>query len=225
MNMKWQKVLFRNLKASFFYCSILSSCLWAQEGMIQSPPLRKPALTSTPWQEVAVLGAPTTGSLVEGSIGAIHKGCRHRFYCHSTGPTAGFLGPQTIAKPVSLKDQPGVFPAPLMGAATIAFNFCCQESHFVTPIVVRPDGTVFKGLPMTSLNSPQTLVISSPAQTGIYTLFILPHEKHSIGTLITVEASINTQPENKQFFYLKSFESNDKDLDLISAEFVYTPSN
>lgn len=206
--MLWQRIF----QTSFFFCLILSSCLWAQKK--ETPP----------WQEVASLGAPATGFLIEGGVGAIHKGCRHRFYCHSTGPTTGFLGPQTAAKPVSLKDQPGVFPAPLMGAATITFKFCCQDSHLFTPVVVRPDGTVFKGLPMTSLNSPQILVISNPAQTGIYTLFILSHQKKAEDTLITVDAYINTQPDNAKTFHLKSFDAGAKESELISAEFVYIPS-
>lgn len=167
----------------------------------------------------------TTGSLVEGSVGSIHKGCRHRFHCHSTSPTNGFLGPQEIVKSVSLKDQPGVFPAPLMGAANITFNFCCQDAQAsVTPVVVRPDGTVFQGLPMTAHNSPQTLEVSSPAQTGIYTLFVLSHQKEAPSIHVKVDASISTQSHSNKSFEIKSFDLNDKDADLFSAEFVYVPS-
>lgn len=200
-----------------------SSELSSQKETMQHSSLDQTELSQPSLFEVASLGAATTGSLVEGSIGSIHKGCRHRFYCHSTELT-GFLGPKTTTKPLALKDQPGVFPAPLIGAASVTFNFKCQDANAaVTPIVVRPDGTVFQGLSMTSLNSPQTLVISSPAQTGIYTLFVLANQKEALDTHVTVNASISTQPQNDMTFHLKSFEGGDKNAELISAEFVYAP--
>ena len=214
--MKW--TLLRNFKRFFFISLGFNLALWAHEESGQ------PSFSSAATHEVVSLGAPTTGSLVEGRVGSTHKGCRHRFYCHSSGPVTGFLGPQTTAKLVSLKDQPGIFPAPLMGAASISFHFHCQDHHMsVIPLVVRPDGTVFQGFPMTALNSPQTLVISSPAQTGIYTLFILPQQKDEVETHVTVEASISTQPQNDQTFNLKPFHSKNKDAELISAEFIYVP--
>lgn len=179
--------------------------------------------TSTSPLEVGCIGASTTGSLVEGCIGFTRKGSRHRFYCHSNGPTAGFLGSQTNAKPLSLKDQPGVFPAPLVAYASISFNFHCQDSeNSFTPVVVRPDGTIFQGLPMTHDNSPQTLVISSPAQTGIYTLFVLSNQKEVKKTLFLVDASISTQPQNDQTISLKSFGNSEEDVEMMSAEFVYS---
>lgn len=206
--MKQKRIFLRNIKTVFFASLSLSSSLWSQ-----------------PSYEIASLGAPTTGSLVEGCVGSIHKGCRHRFYCHSTGPNTGFLGPQGVAKPVSLKDQPGVFPAPLVGAASVTFHFNCQDTQasFI-PIVIKPDGTVFQGLPMKAPNSPQTLVVASPAQTGIYTLFVLAHQKDSQGAHITVDASISTQPQNDKTVHLKAFEPSDKEAELISAEFIYTPT-
>ena len=124
---------------------------------------------SKPLYDVSVLGAPASGALLEGVMGAVHKGCRQRFYCHSAAPTQGFLGPTTFAEPISLKDQPGVFPAPLMGPAFLTFCFHCHLSNApFTPVVIKPDGSVFYGQTMSSTNSPQTLVIASPAQTGIY---------------------------------------------------------
>lgn len=175
-----------------------------------------------PLHEVASLGAPTTGSLVEGSVGSLYVGRRHRFHCHSPGLTSGFLGPQETTKPLNLKDQPGVFPAPLAGEAFITFEFYCQDaSPPVVPVIIRPDGTVYQGLVMSALNSPQILVVSSPAQTGIYTLFVLAHLNDSLSSYVTVNASINTQPQNNTTFHLKSFEPNEKKPELMSAEFIY----
>jgi hypothetical protein len=182
-----------------------------------------PSSPSPPLHEVATLGAPTTRASIEGIVGSM-KGCRHRFYCHSVGQTFGFLGPHTTAKPLSVKNQPGIFPAPLMGPASLTFSFNCHHSTAcLTPIVVKPDGTVFHGLPLKMSNSPQSLVISSPAQTGIYTLFVLANQKDSQGVQVSVEASINTQPQQHKSFFLKSFELNPENSDLISAEFIYTP--
>jgi hypothetical protein len=224
--MKRRKILIQNLKLSFLVGLGYGPSLWAQ-GSTQYSSHQELFLFSKPMHEVATLGAPTTGSLVEGSVGSIHKGCRHRFYCHSSTLASGFLGPQAIAKPLSLKDQPGVFPAPLMGPASLIFTFHCQDESqaSLTPTIVRPDGTIFQGLPMTKSNSPQTLVISSPAQTGIYTLFVLSHQKASVEIPVQVNASISTQPQHNKTFYLKSLGSSDKDAELISAEFVYTPSS
>jgi hypothetical protein len=218
-----QKILFRNIFLTCLVSFGLSSSLCSQE--IKQLSLKKQKLSNTSLYEVASLGAPTTGSLVEGSVGSVSKGCRHRFYCHSAGPTTGFLGPQEAATPISLKDQPGVFPAPLVGAASVTFQFHCQDPNAsVVPVVIRPDGTIYQGLAMTSHNSPQTLVISSPAQTGIYTLFVLAQQKDSLGAHVYVDASISTQPQNSATFSLKSFEPDDKEAELISAEFVYNPS-
>lgn len=183
-----------------------------------------PAAGSKPIYDVSVLGASATGSLVEGVVGSIQKGCRHRFYSYSSLPAQGFLGPQDIAEPLSLKDQPGVFPAPLMGPAALTFCFNCrQTSGPFTPIIIRPDGTVFYGLAMTAANSPQTLVISSPAQTGIYTLFILSHQKGDQAAEALVEASISTQPSEGKTLELKSFETKEAHPELVSAEFIYIP--
>lgn len=179
--------------------------------------------SSKPLYEVASLGALTTGALIEGMVGAIHKGARQRFYCHSTGPEQGFLGHQTSAKLLSLENQPGVFPAPLMGPASLAFTFHCKDVKApLTPIVIRPDGTVFRGLPMTSFDSPQTLEISSPAQTGIYTLFIVAHHKDDLQTQMMITTHISTEPKQSLPFYIQPFDPNAKDMDLISAEFVYS---
>lgn len=214
-----------HFKLSFLCCLGFSLGLWAQEGMMQNSSLTPVELPLKPKFEVASFGASTTGFLVEGSVGAVRKGSRHRFYSHSNGPGSGFLGPQMISKSVSLKNQPGIFPAPLMGAASVSFAFHCDDSNAcVTPIVVRPDGTVFHGLSMTAENSPQTLVISSPAQTGIYTLFILANRQEALDTYVNVNAAISTQPQSEKSFSLKTFNPKEKDADLISAEFVYTPT-
>jgi hypothetical protein len=223
--MKRQSIV--NLALSFLICCGWLSSLSAQTNL-QSLSQNEPLLSLKPLHEVATLGAAITGALVEGCVGAIHKGSRHRFTCYSSGPTSGFLGPQDIVKPVSLKDQPGVFPAPLMGPASLTFTFNCPEKSqpSVTPIVVRPDGTVFQGLPMNHQNSPQTVVISSPAQTGIYTLFVLGHQHEALGSQVQVNASVSSQPQHNTTLHLKSLErsDSDKDVELVSAEFVYIPS-
>jgi hypothetical protein len=221
-----QKILFRNIFLTCLVSLGISSTLTSEVEIKQLPiSLEKQSFSSKPLYEVASVGAPTTGSLVEGSVGSINRGCRHRFYCHSAAPAEGFLGPQEAAKPVSLKDQPGVFPAPLVGDASVTFQFYCQNpKECIIPVVIRPDGTIYQGLIMTSLNSPQTIVIASPAQTGIYTLFVLAKQQDSLGAHVTVDASISTQPQNITTFSLKTFEPNDKEGDLISAEFIYTPS-
>jgi hypothetical protein len=226
--MKRRMFSIKNLELHFLHAVLISFSLFSQkiEAHSSSLIIEEGHLSSKPLQEVAAIGAPVTGSLVEGMVGSIKKGCRHRFYCHSASPQQGFIGPQAIAKPLSIKDQPGVFPAPLMGPASLTFNFSCQNRDlFLTPIVVKPDGTIFQGLPMTMGNSPQTLVISSPAQTGIYTLFVLAHQKGTQGAEVTVDATISTQPQENQTFHLRPFDLNSQDASLISAEFVYTPQS
>lgn len=209
-----------------FYFLPLALCFIFLELDGRPPPARveAPHDFSKTAYDVSVLGAPATGSLVEGVVGSVQKGCRHRFFCHSSEPMQGFLGPQASAEPLSFRDQPGVFPAPLMGPAALTFCFNCSEenSHF-TPIIVRPDGTVIYGQAMGASNSPQTLVIASPAQTGIYNLFILTHQKEDIPAHAMVEASISTQPKEGKTFHLKSLEAKEGDPELISAEFIYIP--
>ena len=221
----------KNLRLPFFslsfflsiHFSLLSQGIEAQQSSFSLQEEQPPS--TQPLQEVATLGGPTAGSLIEGVVGSM-KGCRHRFYCHSAGPTLGFLGFQTTTKPLMIKNQPGIFPAPLMGPASLTFNFNYKNSSAsLTPVVVRPDGRVFQGLPMTMTNSPQTLVISSPAQTGIYTVFVLAHQKDSQGGKVTVNAAISTQPQHDRTFLLKSFDLNHEDSDLMSAEFIYAPSS
>ena len=189
--------------------AVISCITNSIEGIPSHFPEEASHLSSKPLYDVSVLGAPATGALVEGVVGSIQKGCRHRFFCHSSSPAQGFLGPQTIAEPLSIKDQPGVFPAPLMGPAALTFCFNCDlASAPFTPIIVRPDGTIFYGQPMTSENSPQTLVIASPAQTGIYTIFILAHQKEK-PTQAVVDASVSTQPQERKTFHLQSLASGE----------------
>lgn len=209
---------------SYLLCLGLSLSLWGHENEPSLSSIHS-ASSGKSLFEVASLGAPTTGPLIEGSIGCKHKGSRIRFYCVNNGTTEGFLGPQTIAKPISLKDQPGIFPAPLMGPSAVSFTFHCQNSQdSIIPVVIKPDGTVFNGMPMTSSNSPQSLLISAPAQTGIYTLFALPHRKDQSRSQIVVDASINTQPHNDEMLFLKTFDNLERKPEEISAEFIYIPS-
>ncbi len=76
---------------------------------------------------------------------------------------------------------------------------------------------------MTSNHSSQTLEIASPAQTGIYSLFILAAKRNLPVTYVTVDASISTQPRNNRSFRLKTFGKDEKEIESISAEFTYIP--
>jgi hypothetical protein len=177
---------------------------------------------SKPTQEIASLGAATTGCFVEGVIGAPRKGRRHRFYCQSSGPKSGFLGPQTVAKPFSVKAQPGIFPAPLMGTASLTFTFSCDsENAYLTPVIVKPDGTIYQGAPLKGCKASQELVVTSPAQTGIYTFFVLSHgdSPHDVHTSVKVHTSVT--PQQVETFSLKPFEGNEAHAEEICAEFIY----
>lgn len=177
-----------------------------------------------PLYEVNAIGAPTTGVLVEGAAGAACKGVHHRFSCHTEGPKPGFLGPLAVAKPTSIRCQPGIFPAPIAGPASLTFTFTClNNKNPMTPIVMRPDGTALKGFPMTLEDFPQTIVVSYPAQTGIYTLFILPHGIENQNVHAIVEVSKSTKPHRVNTYALKAFGRTNKDEDKISAEFIYSP--
>jgi hypothetical protein len=177
---------------------------------------------SKPTQEIAPLGAATTGSFVEGVIGASRKGHRHRFYCQSSGPKPGFLGPQAVAKPSSVKAQPGIFPAPVMGPASLTFTFSCQsENPHLTPVIVKPDGTLYQGAPLTGRDASQELIVASPAQTGIYTLFVLNHQDDSHNVQATVKVHTSVTPQEVETFSLKPFEGSDVHAEEISAEFIY----
>ncbi len=181
------------------------------------------AQSSKPLHEVATLGAATTGPLLEGVSGAINKGRHRHFDCYSANPKPGFLGPQTIAKHPRVKDQPGVFPAPLMGPASLTFTFSSQSKHCaLTPVIVRPDGTAFHGLPLTPDDSSQTLAVSSPAQTGIYTLFVLGHQKNQSEAHAIVKVTTSTQTQQVNTFHLFPFDLSDNHSDEFSAEFIYT---
>jgi len=176
--------------------------------------------------EIAICGAPPTGPLIEGVAGSIHKGSRHRFHCYPTTPARGFIGSQTTMEPLNMKNQPGVFPAPLMGQESISFHFYApQPNSSFTPVIIRPDGTIFYGQPMDKKTSPQTLVVTSPAQTGVYTLMIVNDQDTENVARATVKASISTDPQDESTFLLKSFTPSEPEesIELISAEFIYTP--
>ena len=72
-------------------------------------------------------------------------------------------------------------------------------------------------------NSPQSLVITSPAHTGLYTLFILAHPNEKETASVTVEAAISTQPQQNKMIALKTFDPKAGEPELISAEFLYIP--
>ena len=196
----------------------------AQQNHVNEPEVENHTQPSKPIHEVATLGAATTGPMLEGVSGAINKGRRRHFDCFSANPKPGFLGPQTIAKHPRVKDQPGVFPAPLMGPASLTFAFSNQSKHHaLTPVIVRPDGTAFHGLPLTPDDSSQTLVVSSPAQTGIYTLFVLGHQKYQSDAHAIVNVTTSTQTQQVNTFNLFPLDLSDNHYDQISAEFIYIP--
>ncbi|MDP1880855.1 MAG: hypothetical protein Q8K60_07940 [Parachlamydiaceae bacterium] len=179
--------------------------------------------------DIAVFGSPTSGPLIEGAIGAIQKGYRHRFYCHSSGPNPGFIGAQTSTKLSSIKEQPGVFPAPLMGSDSLQFTFALTASHDpVIPVIVKPDGTILKGYPMTYEHAPQVLSIPYPAQTGIYNFFVLNQninfEKNSSPSenpWINVNVITNHQSRKSQNFSIKTFNAQVESPEFICAEYIY----
>lgn len=183
-------------------------------------------LVSTSVHEVASLGGATTGSLLEGVVGAVQKGCRHRFYCHSTLSDEAFVGLKTdVNKIVAIKDQPGVFPAPLAGPSSLTFTFKHEFGKSkLTPVIVRPDGTIFQGLPMNSFDSPQKIVISAPAQTGIYTLFVLSNEKDDINGEMMIQTTISNQPQKERSLRLRPFNPKSEHVEQTSAEFFYSVS-
>ena len=176
--------------------------------------------------EVSVLGAPTSGIAIQGAVGAIHKGNDLRFPCYSPGPTPGLVGPQIFSKLSGFKDQPGVFPAPLIGFDSLHFVFTSKEGNRdIIPVIIKPDGTIFKGSPMNCNHGPQMLVIPYPAQTGIYTIFALNQKSVEKNDLIAglVEVNVNTSTRTKKgkHFLLKPFSSNTKNAEFISAEYIY----
>lgn len=178
--------------------------------------------------DIAVFGSPTSGPLVEGAIGAIQKGYRHRFYCHSPGPSPGFIGAQTSTKVSSIKEQPGVFPAPLMGSDSLQFTFALSGSNDpVIPVIVKPDGTILKGYSMTHEQPPQVLSIPYPAQTGVYNFFVLNQnincEKNSAAenSWVNVNVITNHQSRKGQNFSIKAFNANVESPEFICAEYIY----
>ncbi len=182
-------------------------------------------LTQTTHQ-AASIGAPVTGSLIEGCIGSFKKSESH-YITHYDHTKNGFLGSSQGEKhAITVKDQPGVFPAALVGDSSIGFQFHIEdENEEIIPVIVRPDGTVYQGLAMHKDHSPQVLEIASPAQRGIYTLFVLGNGK-ALAKNIIVEVAVKNQPKHNTSLQLQPFNpENDQNHDLISAEFVYSPSS
>lgn len=181
------------------------------------------SLSTRPIQHVTAIGAPTVGGLIEGIAGAPYRAPHHRYCCRSDGPKPGFIGPDVAGKPTCVRDQPGVFPAPIMGPDSLSFTFRSQDSHLsqVTPVVVRPDGIAIVGRPMQSGDASQTLEVPFPAQMGIYTLFILPHENANQPVSASVEVQSSVVEKRPRIIPLQSFVSGGGDLDLICGEYIY----
>lgn len=194
----------------------------------------KPAVSVSPVSacpHVAACGGALTGTLVEGRVGSTPRERRRRFYCYSATAPEGFLGPHSVAKRISLRDQPGVFPAPIVGQAALSFTFYCRPSSApsvpgcaagggLTPVVVRPDGTVLKGGPMAPSDCPQTILIPAPAQAGIYDVFALTGDSAWQEVEIEVAAAVSTHPHHQQMLKLKPYGSGCTPL-LSNAEFLY----
>lgn len=207
-----------------FLPSITFASATLKENDVPPPSITTPS-SARPIQQISSIGSSTAGALVEGVVGSSQRKSPYRYYTQSPGPTSGFLGPQDEIKPTCFRDQPGVSPAPLVGEASITFQFHCTEpGSCVIPAVVRPDGTIYQGLSMTPKTSPQTVVISAPAQTGIYTLFVIADEKTVPNSHATVQTSISTDPKNRTTLNLQTFDTSaDLPQELTSAEFVYAP--
>lgn len=234
MGYKKQTTIFHHFKKKF---SIACTQTWAQFFLLL---FSSYAGATHSFYEIATIGAPITGPLLEGSVGAKCGRLRNRFYSQNEGPTIGFVGQQTFKTPLVLKDQPGIFPAPLMGPASLNFVFSMTEEkgvysevkQNVIPVLVKPDGTICKGSPLTAEDSPQTIMIPSPAQTGMYTLFVLPNlpnqenaqeglKEHLSHAKIHVTGMISTRPGENRNLELTAFSLEEKNLEGISAEFVY----
>lgn len=176
--------------------------------------------------EITSFGAVMSNCAIEGTAGALHKDRPGRFYSRSVGgPTPGFLG---IAERPSLsrfKDQPGVLPAPLIGSDSLNFTFTCAGSNLrFIPIVVKPDGTVFKGVSMESGNAPQVIRIPSPSQTGIYTVFLSDRSSDYPNGEVIVEARTSSRPKFSRSLILKPIGPEYAN-DFTSGEFIYKASD
>jgi hypothetical protein len=194
--------------------SILPTLSAHAEGSFSSP---------CPVHKVRAIGAPTAGGVMEGVVGAPYQQPHHRYSCRSAGPKPGFIGPDAAGKPTCVRDQPGVFPAPLLGPDSLSFTFISQShcASLVTPVVVRPDGTAFFGQSMRADDLPQRLEIPAPAQMGIYTLFVLPHDAESEPVSMAVEVASSEQPGLVETISLKSFVGGCDDSDLTCGEYTY----
>lgn len=179
---------------------------------------------SKPFYEIASLGAPTTRPIIKETVGAINKRSEKQIQPGTNGGYEGFSGLSSTSI-ASLYQEAGLSPNHPNEPADIAFTFSCRDiKEPFTPIIVRPDGTILRGLPMTQEHSPQTLEISTPAQTGIYTLFVLAHEQHSPDSLVTINTKVSSDPLQNKAFQLGFFDPKNKtDSKIVSAEFLYTP--
>lgn len=108
-------------------------------------------------ETVVSIGAPLSGPCIEGAVGAIQKGVRQKFCCQTGGNVPGFLGPRLFSSFV--KEQPGVFPAPLRTETSLSFHWDKEATVWV----VLPDGTSLQV-------EGSELSIPFPTQSGIYFL-------------------------------------------------------
>jgi hypothetical protein len=190
------------MKWVFSYCVVLLlTCLPSQT-------------TGSTQTKVSSIGAPTAGALIEGMVGSRDKSSQPCFSYQSVKP--GFVGPEIVSKPIKIRDQPGIFPAPALGPASISFAFYYSDSSPLYPVIVQPDGSVING---EKIDFSSHIVIPSPAQLGIYSLFILASEPCNSQPVI-VKIFTSTRPSEVQTIHIKPI-TQDSPLDLMSAEFIY----
>ncbi|WP_068466902.1 hypothetical protein [Candidatus Protochlamydia phocaeensis] len=174
-------------------------------------------------QQIATIGAPTTGPALTGMVGASKQK-----RCKLPSRSSKIAGLIETKKP---SVQPGVPSSFQHGTASLTFNFTHSDNHrsvkglVFTPVIVKPDGTTVQGISMGPGDSPQALIIPAPAQIGIYSLFLLADSipDQNSGHAI-VEASASTHPDNQTAYTLLPFSSSIAAGDQFSADYVYSPN-
>lgn len=175
--------------------------------------------------EVRVIGAPLSSSSIEGVLGASNVP-RAQFYSYSSDPVPGFLGPQHLARAPLIREQPGVFPALKLGSDSLTFSFSYEGNNLpLTPVVIKPDGTIYKGFAMSLSSATQTIEIPYPAQIGLYTLFLLDPSGSDNEASLHVTAATSSQPHRVKQLLLKPLSLNKEQTKKTSSELIYRGYN
>lgn len=178
--------------------------------------------------EIASLGAVMSEAILEGGSGAIQRSPQYRFRTRSIGPTPGIIGQHPKFTRATLREQPGVFPGPLLGFDALEFTFTCLGpiDQNLVPIIFKPDGSIIKGKILCSKDPKQTVTVPYPAQTGIYTLFISNNSlKNAISESIRVEVAVHKKVKGGKNTYSRPFDLSTQSLDESTIELVYTAFN